>query len=106
MSRERLPGRRPSLSIDFTCGDHDFVATVGLDPASGLVREIFLQPDRAKAGTVLDLTMRDLAIAISLALQHGCTVESMRAACLRNEDGSAACIMGAALDAVAAEVGA
>ena len=54
-----------------------YIATVGFFPTGG-VGDIFLRA--GKAGTDLDIATRELSIAISFALQHGATVEAMRAA--------------------------
>jgi hypothetical protein len=52
----------------------------------------------AKHGTVLDTNARDAAIAASLLLQHGCRVETLRRARMRNDDGTASGPLAHALD--------
>lgn len=63
--------------------------------AGGGLAEVFLNAD--KGGTDLDVNARDAAIAASLALQHGCPVETLRRALLHNENGTPAGPLGAAL---------
>jgi hypothetical protein len=45
---------------------------------------------------------RDAAILLSLALQHGVTVESIRHAITRNGNGAPASVVGAVVDALPA----
>jgi hypothetical protein len=42
-------------------------------------------------------------VAVSLALQHGCPLETLRGAVLRNPNGTASSPLGVALDLIAAE---
>jgi hypothetical protein len=49
---------------------------------------------------------RDAAVAASLALQHGCSLETLQRAVLRNEDGKASTPLGAAIDFITADRGA
>ena len=68
-TRRRLPSRRPALTRTITAGNHRFEVTIGLDPADGRPREVFL--DGAKAGGELALILDDVAVLVSVALQHG-----------------------------------
>lgn len=97
--RERLPERRQAETIHFRHGDFDYVATIGLRPDDGRVGEVFL--DSGKTGTALSIATKDAAIAVSLALQHGCTVETLRDAFLRASDGRGAGVMGCLFDLIA-----
>lgn len=112
-SRQRLPNRRPTLTEAVTVGAHSFIVSVGLDPASGRVREIFM--DGAKEGTDLAAILGDAAVVISVALQHGVPAEALGVSVARlptrmlappyigeAEAGAspAATIIGAALDLV------
>jgi ribonucleoside-diphosphate reductase alpha chain len=45
----------------------------------------------------------DAAVAASLALQHGCNIDTLRQALLREENGSAAGPLGMMLDILAGE---
>ena len=75
--RERLPGRRGHEVLEF---EH-----MGLRCRGGVgrytdhrVSEVFL--NIAKDGSAADVNARDSAVAASLALQHGCSLEVLRRA--------------------------
>ena len=51
-----------------------------------------------KIGTAQDALARDIAILMSLALQHGCTLETIRDALTREADGAPSTIAGAVAD--------
>ncbi|TSD89089.1 hypothetical protein FFK22_008900 [Mycobacterium sp. KBS0706] len=98
--RDRLPQRRQSDTITFDHGGFSYVATIGYRPEpDGRIGEIFL--DSGKTGTALSIATKDAAIAVSLALQHGCTIETLRGAFLRNADGTAAGVMACLFDLLA-----
>jgi hypothetical protein len=108
--RSRLPNRRPSLSIAFEFGEPgketEFLATVGFDPSSGDVRELFW--NGKKAGSALDALLGDMATGISVALQHGVPLEALQASMARAGDfdtdpnaAPRASAMGVALDLMA-----
>jgi len=79
-SRERLPNRRPSITFDFDQGGQRFTCTYS-EFAAGRLAEVFLQ--NHKPGSQSDMNARDSAIVASLALQHGCSLEDLRHALLR-----------------------
>jgi hypothetical protein len=95
MTRERLPNRRASESFGFLCGGMNYVATVSRF-ADGRLAEIFLT--NHKVGSDADTAARDSAVVMSIALQHGVPVETIRHALLRNRDGTACGPLGVALD--------
>src|SRR5215475_2509482 len=64
--------------------------------ADGGVGEVFVS--NHKAGSHLNACVRDLGVVASLALQFGCSLDTLRRALLRNADGSPATALGAALD--------
>lgn len=101
MRRERLPTRRESETIKFDHNGVRYFATVGFYP-DGRPAELFL--DCSRSGDLLQGTMRDAAIAVSLALQHGVTLATLREAMLREADGSPAGVMSRALDLIAEAV--
>lgn len=71
--RHRLPDRRHAITERVTWGPDGAFAldvTVGIDPLSGHVREVFI--DGHKSGSALEATMDDAAILASMLLQHGC----------------------------------
>ena len=95
--RKRLPNRRAATSFDFEQNRIRFVATYS-PFADGGVGEIFISSH--KAGSHLNAYVRDLGVAASLALQFGCSLDTLRRALLRNADGSPATPLGAAIDAI------
>ncbi len=97
--REKLPERRFSqtLKFDFGSGGSRHFVTIGYYD-DGRPGELFL--DSGKVGTDIKSFLRDGAIAISLALQHGCTVETLREAFSRGEMGEACTPFSAALDLI------
>jgi hypothetical protein len=98
MMRERLPDRRASTSFDlklnglrYTCSFSRF--------ADGRIAEVFIQ--NSKPGSTSDSYARDSGIAASLAMQHGCSLDALRRAVLRDPQGQASTPLGAALDLIA-----
>jgi hypothetical protein len=93
--RAQLPQRRPHRVFDFV---HDnMLYTVGLGSfADGSPAEVFLNV--AKSGTPLETYARDSAILLSLLLQYGCPIATVRDAISRNSDGSASGPIGTLLD--------
>ena len=96
-ARKRLPNRRAATSFDFEHNGIRFVATYS-PFADGGVGEIFIS--NHKVGSHLNACVRDLGVAASLALQFGCSLDTLRRALLRNADGSPAAALGAALDII------
>src|SRR5262245_39794021 len=100
--RRRLPDRRRSETVDLTVNGLHYTATVNRYP-DGRVAEIFIQ--NTKPGSASDFYARDAAVAASLALQHGCPLDVLRRALLRDAQGRAATPLGAALDLLADDDG-
>ena len=100
--RERLPSRRESETFNFEVEGLRYCATVSRF-ANGRIGEIFL--GNHKVGSQSDTNVRDAASAASLALQHGCTLDVLRDALLRDLRGKAATPLGVALDLVAEREG-
>ena len=67
----------------------------------GAVGEVFL--DATKQNSMLDAFAADAAILISLLLQHGATAAEIGHALRRTADGTAASLIGAVVDLLAAE---
>ena len=85
-NRELLPSRRASETIKIELAGHTYYATVGYyDHAKTRPGEVFLST--GKEGTSLQIIMRDSAIAVSLALQHGTSLKTIHNAFSRNEEG-------------------
>jgi hypothetical protein len=56
---------------------------------------------RHKAGSPIEAIARDAAVTVSIALQFGADLETIRAALTKDHLGGAATLLGAALDALA-----
>jgi hypothetical protein len=97
-ARERLPNRRACESFDFRHAWFDFTLCQGPYP-DGRIAEIFLSSH--KPGTAIEATARDAAIVVSIALQFGADLQTIRSALTRDHDGGPATPLGAAFDAIA-----
>src|SRR5262245_13669515 len=97
-ARERLPDRRASIVFEVEVAGLKYTASASRFP-DGRVAEIFLQ--NHKPGSQADSNARDSAVAASLALQHGCPLEILQRAVLRDPQGRPSTPLGAALDAIA-----
>ena len=93
--RRPLPQRRASETFDLRFWGQNFTVTVGRYP-DGTVGEAFI--DGGKTGQDIQSTARDAALVLSLAMQHGVTIETIRHAVTRNGGGEAASILGAIAD--------
>jgi hypothetical protein len=96
--RERLPNRRASQNIAFERDNLKFQMTIGLYP-DGRPGEVFLNAEHANS--LLDVLAHDAAIILSIALQFGCPLDTIRHALKRDAQGTAASPIGAALDRIA-----
>jgi hypothetical protein len=97
-ARERLPNRRPSQVFDFEAMGLRFTASISRY-SDGRVAEIFC--DNHKAGSAAGTLVRDSAILLSFALQHGADIEAIRRALCRDSQGRALGPIAAALDIIA-----
>jgi hypothetical protein len=95
--RARLPNRRASEIFGLTSMDMEFTAGISRD-ADGNVAELFL--DNHKAGSAVGTLVRDAAIILSFALQHGADISAIRKALCRDSKGHALGPLGVALDAL------
>jgi hypothetical protein len=96
--REHLPNRRASIVFEIELHGLKYTASISRF-ADGRPAEIFLQ--NHKPGSQSDSNARDSAVAASLALQHGCPLEVLRRAVLRDSAGRPSTPLGAALDRIA-----
>jgi hypothetical protein len=100
--RRTLPQRRGNETFEITHGDqrrrfqvtvtyfeHDHAGPAG--PA-----EVFVTG--AKAGSEFEAIARDGAILLSLCLQHGVPLSTIKGAITRNSNGDAGTIIGAVVD--------
>src|SRR5262249_31072785 len=85
MTRQRLPNRREHELLTYEHEGIRYTAGIGRFADGGLA-EIFL--NAAKHGTAVDVNACDAAVAASLLLQHGCQLDTLRRALIRNSDGS------------------
>jgi hypothetical protein len=96
--RERLPNRRQCKSFEFRHAGLDFTLAAGFYP-DGRIAEIFLSSHKPRSP--IEAIARDAAVTVSIALQFGADLETIRAALTRDYDGGPATLLGTALDALA-----
>ena len=95
--RRTLPQRRAAEIFNLRFGNQNFTVTVGRF-GDGAPAEVFV--DVSKSGTDLAAIARDAGAVLSLALQHGAPIETIRRAVTRNGQGEAASILGVIADAL------
>ncbi len=74
MTRNRLPDRRPCVTVDVIHNGRTVTVGVGFDPVTGQFTEAFA--DAAK-GSEQQHALADACILASIALQHGLPVEAL-----------------------------
>src|SRR3977135_710249 len=99
-ARAPLPNRRFGQNFEITHAGQrtPFVITIGRYP-DGSIGEVFIAG--SKSGSAFDAVARDGAILLSLALQHGVALETIKHALTREGDGSPSTIVGAVVDKLA-----
>lgn len=98
--RAPLPNRRQCITHRFEYGGVRYFGTVGLYPDMR-PGEVFLDGD--KVGSGQQSHNRDIAIASSIALQYGATVEALSGAFTRLDQGEPTTAVCAFLDILAKE---
>src|SRR5262249_25095777 len=93
--RQRLPNRRSALTLSFEHAGLKYICTVG-HFADGRVAELFVQ--NHKSNSSADTSARDCAIAVSIGLQYGADLETIRRTFCRDSHGRPASPVCAALD--------
>ena len=78
--RRVLPQRRAAETFHLRFWNQSFTVTVGFY-ADGAPGEVFI--DGGKTGQDIQSTARDAAVVLSLALQHGTPIETIRHAVTR-----------------------
>jgi hypothetical protein len=73
MARQRLPNRRPSLTVPASWQGQNFTVTVGFDPETGLPREVFA----GEAKGAMLATVSDACVALSIGMQSGASPEDL-----------------------------
>jgi hypothetical protein len=96
--RTRLPNRRPSEILDFESMGLRFTASVSRYQ-DGRLGEVFL--DNHKQGSAVGTLVRDMAIVVSFALQHGADPNAIRRALCRDSAGKPLGPLGVLLDLIA-----
>lgn len=81
--RETLPPRRHSQTVKFKHRGTSWFCTVGFYP-DGRVGEVFVST--AKSGTDVQISMRESAIAASIALQYGARLGDLAASLCGDHD--------------------
>jgi hypothetical protein len=79
--RERLPNRRLHWLYRFECDGQSYTGGIGRFD-DGRIAEIFI--NGSKVGTAAETNAQDAAIVASLALQHGCPIQTIRHALVRS----------------------
>ena len=92
-TRNRLPDRRPAESFELEVEGIRYTATLGRFP-DGTIGELFLSSHKTNSSA--DTAARDCGVALSIALQYGADLETIRRALCRDSQGP----LGAALDII------
>jgi hypothetical protein len=79
--RQRLPNRRSHWLYRFESGGQVYTGGIGRFD-DGRIAEIFI--NGAKVGSTAEANAQDAAIVASLALQHGCPLETIHHALVRS----------------------
>ncbi len=97
VNRNTLPPRRAAETFELEHGNlgSGFTVTVGYYQ-DGTIGEVFISG--AKSGFDVEAIARDGAVLLSLALQFGVPLDTIRHAITRREDGTAMSIVGAVVD--------
>ena len=98
--RQALPQRRAAETFNIRFWNQPFTVTVGFY-ADGTPGEVFI--DGPKTGQDIQSIARDAAVILSLALQHGVPLATIRRASTRGTHGEAASILGAIVDCLTVE---
>lgn len=104
--RTKLPDRRACEGLRFDVGGVTYHGFTGraFDRETGVVgpaREVFLTA--GKPGSAVDITARDAGICASIALQSGASLDALRNAVSRHENGTPEGPLGILFDEIAAE---
>lgn len=97
MNRARLPDRREADTFEVMHNGVSFSVTVGRYH-DGRAAEVFV--DGLKVGTDMREAVRDAALAVSIALQHGCPLETLTRAVARDSEGRPLSVVGTVMDII------
>ena len=95
--REPLSNRRRNESFEFSHGGLPFTATFSRY-RDGRISELFISLH--KPGSAVEAIARDAAIVVSIALQHGAHIETVRNALTKDHDGGPATLLGSVIAAL------
>lgn len=101
MPRQCLPARRGQITVGVTWRNDPYDVSFALFD-NGQPAEMFISS--IKSGSDVQIVAHDAAVLVSLALQFGAGLETLRKALARNENGTPQSIVGRALDAIAGEL--
>jgi hypothetical protein len=95
--RHALPQRRAAQTFEMQHGKLNtvFQVTLGYYP-DGRVGEVFISG--SKAGSEIEAVARDGAVLLSIALQFGVPLNTIKHAVTREHDGSPSTIIGAVIE--------
>ena len=79
MMRNRLPDRRPCLTVDVEHNGMPLVVTIGMDPVTGAAMEVFAHG--SKYGADLTRMLDDHCTIASHAMQWGAPPDTLADAC-------------------------
>lgn len=94
--RATLPNRRFHETLRFTHWGLKYVVGLGRTHPGAPVAEVFI--NCGKTGEQAETLARDSAVLLSIALQHGVPLATIRHAITRNVDGSPSGPVGALVD--------
>jgi hypothetical protein len=97
MTRQRLANRRASEFLEFESLGMRFTASASRY-SDGRLGEIFI--DNHKAGSAIGTLVRDSAIILSFALQHGADINAIGRALARDSAGRPLGPIGQAIDII------
>jgi hypothetical protein len=98
--RQPLPQRRAAETFDLTFWNLPLSVTIGFHP-DGTPGEVFI--DGGKSGQDAESRARDAAVVLSLALQLGTPIKTIRHAVTRGASKGPASILGAVVDSITAK---
>ena len=98
--RHALPQRRAAETFELRHGQQTVTVTTGYY-ADGTLGEVFVSAP--KAGSSMEAIARDAAVLLSIAIQHRVSLNTLRHAVTREQDGSASSIIGKVVDRLARE---
>jgi hypothetical protein len=95
--RRILPQRRSCETFDLAFGGLSRCHTITIGYYDdGSLGEVFI--NGGKSGELVDAIAHDSAVLLSMALQHGVPLETIRSAIKRNEQGEPSTIVGCVID--------